>query len=97
MPFVGQLVEDAAQKLRGHHLLGSWVQFVEGHLAGAVDGHKMVLAALYGPDLGKIDGHRILIDGEYGRGRHRPHHGIRCGRAFTPFDNRFRIDAMAGG
>ena len=31
------------------------VEFGEGHLAGAVNGHKEVLAAFFGLDLGEID------------------------------------------
>ena len=55
MHLAGQLVEHAAQKLRGHYALGARVLFGEGHLAGAVDGHKKVLAAFCGPDFRKID------------------------------------------
>ena len=55
VPFGGQLVKGAAQKLSGHHPLGPWVQFGEDHLAGAVDDPKKVLAAFFGPDFGKID------------------------------------------
>ena len=55
VPFGRHLVETAAQKLSGHHPLGPWVQFSEGHLASAVDGPKKVLAAFFGPDFGKID------------------------------------------
>ena len=36
-------------------MLGARVLFGEGYLAGAVDGHKKVLAAFCGPDFRKID------------------------------------------
>ena len=162
MHFVRQLVEHPPQKFGRDDTFGPGVQFGKRHLAGAVDGHKKVLLAFFGLDLGEIDvqvtdgivleflfrralpvfvqrqsadavplktavqgrarqvrnrglqrvqavverqqrvlpksdGHRLLLDGEHGRGRHRPHRGVRCGRAFAPFGNRFRIDAVAGG
>ena len=55
MHFMGQLVEDAAQKLRRHHAPGPRAQLGKGYLAGAVNGHKQVLLAFLGLNLGKID------------------------------------------
>lgn len=53
--FIGQFVQHPAQEFGGHHALGPRVQFSEGHLAGAVDGHEEVLLALFGLGLRKID------------------------------------------
>ncbi len=55
MHFVRQLVEHASQKLGRDDAFGARMQLGKGHFAGAVDGHKKVLLAFFGLDLGEID------------------------------------------
>jgi hypothetical protein len=55
MPFVGHFIQYAPPKIGRHDPFGARVEFGKGHLAGAVDGHKKVLLAFFGLDLGKID------------------------------------------
>jgi len=55
MHFIRELVEHAPQKLGRHDPIGPWVQLGKRYFAGAVDGHKQVLAAFFGLLLGKID------------------------------------------
>lgn len=44
-----------AQEFSGQHLRGPRVQFGEGHLAGAVDGHEQVALTFFSVDFRKID------------------------------------------
>ena len=55
MHFIGQLLQHAPQKIGGYHPFGLRIQLGEGHLAGAVNGDKEVLAAFFGMHLGEID------------------------------------------
>lgn len=51
-----QLGQYAPQKPGGQHFCGLRRQPGKGPFAGAVDGHKRVLAAFFGLHFGKIDG-----------------------------------------
>jgi len=52
---VRQFGQNAAQKLSRCQFGSLWLQFGKGHFAGAVNGHKQVLAAFLGLHFGKID------------------------------------------
>jgi hypothetical protein len=65
MHLVRQLVEHAPQKLGRDHAFGPRVQLCKGYFAGAVNGHKEVLAAFFGLALGETNVqvvHRVVLE-----------------------------------
>ena len=52
---VGHFVQSPAQKLGRYHALGLRMQFGKGDFAGSINGHKQLLLAFRGLDLGEVD------------------------------------------
>ena len=55
VPLVSSFFQHPPQNVCGHHPRGARVQLGEGSLAGAVDGHKALLAAFFWAHLRKIN------------------------------------------